>query len=39
MNGTNLVADVAGQVIGGNNEVGIVTAGNICDSFKAGKHG
>ena len=39
MTGTTLGAGVSGRVIGGNNEFGIGTAGNISDNGKAGKHG
>ena len=39
MTGTTLGTGVSGRVIGGNNEFGIGTAGNISENVKAGKHG
>ena len=39
MTGTTLGAGVAGRVIGGNNEFGIGTVGNLCENGKSGKHG
>ena len=39
MTGTALGYGIAGRIIGGNNEFGISTAGNISDNGNAGKHG